>query len=198
MRVLRLFVLLWLFAAASGCMFASSEGRRAADSEEEEASKPERLEAEVQRIIMDYEGMAESRYVDWAWMEPGRRFSRYETAAVMPVKNLSRVTESYIVEGVSTGLRESLNAVGLEHLDRGKLLLEAAIVGVNPEKPGGLDKINPFKDEEGLFLELELLLRDGSNGEIICKIRHRVDFLEFEEAVARFSDDLAMYMRSHW
>ncbi len=198
MRVLRLCVVLWLFAVASGCMLASSEGRRAEESKEKKASKPEMLEAKVQRIIMDYEGMSESRYVDWAWMEPGRRFSRYETAGVMPVKNLSRFTGSYIVEAVSTGLRESLSAVGLEHLERGKLLLEAAIVGVNPEKLGRLDKINPFKDEEGLFLELELLFRDGSNGEIICKIRHRVDFLEFEAAVTRFSGDLAMYMKSHW
>jgi hypothetical protein len=150
-----------------------------------------------ERLIKDYNGMVEGEEVNWVWLKLGVRLRSYPSITIKPFKNLSSIDDQNISERLYQGLLTWLKENDITLSDKGEVISEGAVVDLKLDRPF-IYNINPFYEKvDDLFLELELVLREKTTNETVCKIRHGTTGPEVDIIVEQTLVDLIRYFERH-
>ena len=151
----------------------------------------------TERLIKEYTGMVEGEEVDWVWLKLGFRLRSYPSISITPFKNLTSIDDQNISERLYQGLLTWFKENDIILSDNGEAICEGAVVELKLER-GFINEINPFYENvDDLFLELELVIREKTTHDTICKIRHGAVGSEVDIIVEQVLADLIRYFGSH-
>ena len=86
---------------------------------------------------------------------------------------------------------------GIEVSDNGEIICEGAVVELEIER-GFFKKVNPlYERENDFYLEVELVIKEDTTQNTICKIRHGAVGNDIEIIIKRLQAGLFRYFDSH-
>lgn len=189
-------LLIGIFAILTGC---GRTGKTVHPSTEPDGQFTCRETATVgdtapQRIINDYSGMTQQDTVAWVWTKPGFDPRTCPGAArVLPLQNYSAVDYPWAEKKLAESLRQIFQTRG-DAPGTTSLEVATAIVEMIPET-GLLNRFFPSLSDLP-YLEIEVVVRETSSGERLCRICHYTRDREFGRALIMLTDDLQRFFGS--
>lgn len=149
------------------------------------------------RLIDNYSSMVEEEEVNWAWLKFDVRFGNYRSITIKPFQNLSFMDDQNISERLYKELTGWFKESGIEVSDNGEIICEGAVVELIIER-GFFKKVNPlYERENDFYLEVELVIKEDTTQNTICKIRHGAVGNDIEIIIKRLQAGLFRYFDSH-
>lgn len=149
------------------------------------------------KLIEDCTGMVEGADVNWSWLKLGVRLSRYPSITIKPFKNLTSIDDQMICERLHQELTTWFKKNDIALSDNGQIICEGAVVELKLERDF-INSVNPlYEEQDDLFLELELVIREKTTHDAICKIRHGAVGSEVDIIVEQVLAGLIRYFESH-